>query len=272
MNKTNETAIITGANGGIGFEITRAVAQAGYKVIMACRNTGDATTKRDILIQETGNKQIEVRYVDQASLSSVKLFADELLKEKPTIKLLMNNAGTISRTFGTTGEGFEQTVCINYIAHFLLVRKLLPLMKEGSRIVNMVSCTYPLGKIDLPDFFTQGRKGKFRRLSVYSNTKLALLLFTFELAERLKEKGITVNAADPGIVSTNMITMHQWFDPLADLFFRPFIRTPRKGASTAIELLLEEKHLYTSGQVCAGKQIRPLSPRFTAHPSQKELW
>lgn len=74
--------------------------------------------------------------------------------------------------------------------------------------------------------FSSGEKGSFWRIPIYSNTKLALLLFTIELAERLRARGITVNAADPGIVSTNIIRMDQWFDPLTDIFFRPFIRTP----------------------------------------------
>ena len=112
-------------------------------------------------------------------------------------------------------------------------------MGEGTRIVNMVSCTYAIGKLDFPDFFLRGRKGSFWRIPIYSNTKLALLLFTIELAERLRARGITVNAADPGIVSTNIIRMDQWFDPLTDIFFRPFIRTPLQGAATAIGLLLD---------------------------------
>ena len=83
----------------------------------------------------------------------------------------------------------------------------------------MVSCTYAIGKLDFPDFFTKGRKGVFWRIPIYSNTKLALTLFTLKLADELCERGITVNAADPGIVSTDMITMHMWFDPLTDIFF-----------------------------------------------------
>ena len=77
-------------------------------------------------------------------------------------------------------------------------------MGKGSRILNMVSCTYAIGKLDFPDFFIKGKKGSFWRIPVYSNTKLALTLFTFELAERLKERGVVVNAADPGIVSQTL--------------------------------------------------------------------
>ena len=139
-----------------------------------------------------------------------------------------------------TEDGLERTVSVNYVAPYLLTRKLIPLMEKGSRIVNMVSCTYAIGRLDFPDFFHLGKRGGFWRIPVYSNTKLALTLFTVNLANRVKEKGIVVNAADPGIVSTDIITMHMWFDPLTDILFRPFIRTPRQGAATAVHLLLDE--------------------------------
>ena len=98
------------------------------------------------------------------------------------------------------------------------------------------------------------------------------MLFTMELSERLREKGITVNAADPGIVSTNIITMHQWFDPLTDLFFRPFIRTPKQGASTAVGLLLDEAVAGVSGQLYASSHRKQLSEKYLCHVQQKQLW
>lgn len=141
----------------------------------------------------------------------------------------MNNAGTMETGLHITDDGFERTVSVNYLGPYLLTRKLLPALTCGARIVNMVSCTYAIGHLDFPDFFRQGRKGSFWRIPVYSNTKLALMLFTIELSERLREKGITVNAADPGIVSTDIITMHQWFDPLTDIFSAPLSARRRKG-------------------------------------------
>ena len=131
-----------------------------------------------------------------------------------------------------TEDGLERTVSVNYVGPYLLTRKLLPLMGEGSRIVNMVSCTYAIGHLDFPDFFLRGKKGGFWRIPIYSNTKLALTLFTIDLASRVKHKDIVVNAADPGIVSTNIITMHMWFDPLTDILFSLHSVTPRKGAAT----------------------------------------
>ena len=172
----------------------------------------------------------------------------------------------------TTADGLERTVSVNYVGPYLLTRKLLPLMDKGSRIVNMVSCTYAIGRLDFPDFFTKGRKGSFWRIPVYSNTKLALTLFTLKLAEQLRERGITVNAADPGIVSTDIITMQMWFDPLTDIFFRPFIRTPRQGADTAIRLLLDKEWEQTSGRLFASGRPKTLSAKFTPHAQQNELW
>ena len=265
-------AVITGADGGMGMEITRAVAAAGYKVIMACRDPEIAEEKRQLIMRETGNIALEIVPVNLASLSSTASFANELLQRGEVITLLMNNAGTMETRRCITEDGLERTVSVNYVAPYLLTRKLLPLMGEGSRIVNMVSCTYAIGQLDFPDFFLRGKKGAFWRIPIYSNTKLALTLFTIALSKKVKEKGIIVNAADPGIVSTKIITMHMWFDPLTDLFFRPFIRTPRQGAATAISLLLDEDAGKRTGTLNVSCHPKQLSEKFFHHVQMKELW
>ena len=263
-------AVITGADGGM--EITRAVATAGYKVIMACRDPEIAEEKRQLIMRETGNIALEIVPVNLASLSSTASFANELLQRGEAITLLMNNAGTMETRRCITEDGLERTVSVNYVAPYLLTRKLLPLMGKGSRIVNMVSCTYAIGKLDFPDFFLRGKKGAFWRIPIYSNTKLALTLFTIALSKKVKEKGIIVNAADPGIVSTKIITMHMWFDPLTDIFFRPFIRTPRQGAATAISLLLDEDAGKRTGTLNVSCHPKQLSEKFFHHVQMKELW
>ena len=265
-------AVITGADGGMGMEITRAVAAAGYKVIMACRDPEIAEEKRQLIMRETGNIALEIVPVNLASLSSTASFANELLQRGEVITLLMNNAGTMETRRCITEDGLERTVSVNYVAPYLLTRKLLPLMGEGSRIVNMVSCTYAIGKLDFPDFFLRGKKGAFWRIPIYSNTKLALTLFTIALSKKVKEKGIIVNAADPGIVSTKIITMHMWFDPVTDIFFRPFIRTPRQGAATAISLLLDEDAGKRTGTLNVSCHPKQLSEKFFHHVQMKELW
>lgn len=265
-------AIITGADGGMGTEITRAVALGGYRVVMACCNLEKAEMKKEQVIMDTGNPDIEVDFIDLASLASVSAFAEKIWARGEKLTLLMNNAGTMETGRHYTEDGLERTVSVNYVGPYLLTRKLLPLMEKGSRVVNMVSCTYAIGRLDFPDFFYQGKKGSFWRIPVYSNTKLALTLFTLELASRVKERGIVVNAADPGIVSTDIITMHLWFDPLTDIFFRPFIRTPRQGAATAVGLLLEEDAGKRTGTLNVSGLLVRLSKKYLPHVQQKELW
>lgn len=272
MRMEKKLAVITGADGGMGTEITRAVARAGYRVIMACYDPEKAEVKRRMLAEETGNADLEVRAINLASLASVAAFADRLLQEGAPLALLMNNAGTMETGRHITEDGLERTVSVNYVGPYLLTRKLLPLMGEGSRVVNMVSCTYAIGRLDFPDFFLRGKKGAFWRIPIYSNTKLALTLFTIELARRVKERGIVVNAADPGIVSTNIITMHMWFDPLTDILFRPFIRTPRQGAATAVSLLLDEEAGRRTGTLNVSCRPKALSDKYLHHRQADELW
>lgn len=265
-------AIITGADSGMGYEETRAVAEQGFYTIMACYCPKAAEEKCKQLINETGNNNIEVIGIDLANLESVKAFADQVKERFEHLDLLMNNAGTMETGRHMTVDGLERTVSVNYVGPYLLTRLLLPLMGQGSRIVNMASLVYRVGHLDFPDFFTRGRKGAFWRIPVYSNTKLAITLFTLDLASRLKDKGITVNASDPGIVDTEIIRMQMFFDPLTDIFFRPFIRTPRQGADTAIHLLLDEDKAEQTGTFNRSNHIVKLSEKYQQHKQMSELW
>lgn len=265
-------AIITGADGGMGYEEAKAVAQKGYHTIMACYCPKLAMAKCKKMIEETGNPNIEVLGLNLADLASVRRFADEVKNRFERLDLLMNNAGTIATGYEITVDGLERTVSVNYVGPYLLTRLLLPLMGQGSRIVNMASCVYRLGALDFPEFFERGRKGCFQRIHIYSNTKLAITLFTFELADRLRERGITVNAADPGVVSTGIIRMQMFFDPLTDIFFRPFIRTPRQGADTAIRLLLDEDKAGQTGTFSRSNRVRDLGEKYQHHKQRQELW
>ena len=265
-------AIITGAGTGMGFEEAKAVAGKGFHTIMACHHPEAAEERRQAIVKATGNEHVEVVGIDLADLSSVRRFADQINVRFQHLDLLMNNAGTLETGLHITQDNMERTVQVNYVGPYLLTRLLLPLMGEGSRIVNMVSLTYRVGSLDFPDFFQRGRKGSFWRIPIYSNSKLALTLFTFDLAERLRDKGITVNAADPGIVSTDIIRMHNFIDPLTDIFFRPFIRTPRQGADTAIRLLLDEDKATQTGTFNRSGRIIDVGDKFVHHKQMHELW
>ena len=266
-----ELAIITGADGGMGEYITCAHAKAGYQVIMACYDAEHGKSIRDKIVESTGNQDVEVRQVDLSSLSSVKDFADRIIGEGKPIKRLMNNAGILTTNQRKSADGLETLVSVNYVAPYYLTRRLLPLMGEGTRIVNTVSCTYAIGTIQ-DRFFENGRNGAFFRIPVYSNTKLALFLFTQELAERVKDKGILVNASDPGIVSTNMIRMNAWFDPITDLVYRPLIKTPAQGASTAIHVSLSDDVKGVIGSLFAESKKKNAAKRVVNYPKRKKLW
>ena len=139
-------AVITGADGGMGTEITRAVACAGYDVIMACYSSSKAETKCRELVKETGNEKIEVWQIDLASLASVRAFADRMLRQKTPVALLMNNAGTMETGLHITEDGLERTVSVNYVGPYLLTRLLLPLM--GGEPALSIWCLVPMQSVN----------------------------------------------------------------------------------------------------------------------------
>ena len=267
-----ELAIITGADGGMGQEITKELAQIGYPIIMACKNKQKATPICEQIKKETGNTQIEIREIDLASLTSINAFTEQLLKEGRPISRLMNNAGILTTPIRKTEDGLNTIISVNYVGPYMLTRQLLPLMHSGSRIVNTVSCSSIIGKIEPKVFFEKGKSGPFFRIPVYGNSKLALHLFTQELAKQIQKRGITANASDPGIVNTNMITMQACFDPITDLIFRPFIKTAAQGAATAVHLALSEEAKGKSGCCYVNCKEKKQSKRMQSHPFQRILW
>ena len=268
-----KVAIITGANGGMGYEEAKEALQQGYYTIMACYCPSRSEARRQQMIEETGRYDVEIMALDLSNLQSVREFADKIKAKFEHIDILMNNAGTLETGYHTTVDGLERTVSVNYVGPYLLTRLLLPLMGKGSRIVNMSSCSYILGKLRFPEFFTKGRKGFWQRILVYSNSKLAFTLFSLDLAKRVKGQGITVNAADPGVVNTKIIHLqNKLLDPIADLFFRPFIRTPRQGADTAIHLMFDAEKEGQTGTFCRSNKIMKLGDKYVHHKQMQELW
>lgn len=268
-----KVAIITGANGGMGYEEAKEALLQGYHTVMACYCPSRSEARRQQMIEETGCTDVEIIGLDLSNLQSVCEFVDQIKTKFSHIDLLMNNAGTLETGFHTTVDGLERTISVNYVGPYLLTRLLIPLMGKGSRIVNMTSCSYILGKLQFPEFFTKGRKGFWQRILVYSNSKLAITLFTLELAKRIKNKGITVNAADPGVVNTKIIRLQILFlDTLANIFFRPIIRSPRKGAETAIHLLFDKDKEGQTGTFCRSNKIVKLGDKYMHHKHMQTLW
>ena len=261
--------IVTGASAGIGTEIALALAHAGYAVIMACRNLPKAQPARDRIAAETGNNEVEVLPLDLASFRSIVDFSETLKSRNYRCDVLINNAGTMSKAYETTADGLELTVGVNYAGTYLLTRLLLPMMNAGGRIVNTTSITHKIGRVG-EELLTPSPES-YRRFSAYPDSKLAVLLFTIELNKQLAGHNISAYAADPGIVNTDMITMHQWFDPLADLFFRPFIKSTKKGAATAIHLATADS-TQLKDTLYANCRPQKITQSIIDHPYREKLW
>ena len=238
-------AIVTGASGGIGRAITAALAAQGFRIVMACRNREKAETVRRRIAAESGNSGITVETLDLASFASIRAFAARIAGYGQPVSLLVNNAGAMFPDFGTTPDGFERTMATNCLGPVLLTELLLPSMKlpdtsekrstpevATARIVNTVSLTAHFARLGKE--FLRPSAAHYGRFRAYGRSKRALLAYTAELAGRTKGSGIVVNAADPGIVDTDIISMQCWYDPLADRLFRPLIRSPRRGAQAAL--------------------------------------
>lgn len=227
-----KTCIITGANTGIGKETARQLADLGAKVIMVCRNKKKGEKARKEIIQTTKNENIELLICDLASLQDVKRFSEEFLANHSELHAIVNNAGVFSMKKTLTKDGYESTFAVNYLAHFYLTRLLLPLLKKSShsRIINLSSNIHKFYKIKFKDLML---KKRYNGQQAYSNSKAAMVLFTYKLARELKESGITVNAVNPGHVETQMTTIDlpKWFIKIRDSIVKH--QTTEEGAKTS---------------------------------------
>lgn len=226
--------IVTGASGSIGLAAVKSLLSKDMPVIMACRNVKKATSQRDVLIKQFPHSEIEILELDLNSLSSIKLFSENIKSQGFKVNRLLNNAGIICRDFSVNEDGFETTVAVNYLGPVYLTKLMIPLMEDGFRIVNTVSVTRGVSKLD-EHFFDLDKK-KFSQLGTYGKSKYALFLSSLTLSENIKNGSVSLT--DPGVVDSNMISMHRWFDPIADVLFRPFCKSPEKGAMPAVNALL----------------------------------
>lgn len=226
--------IVTGATGSIGLAATKSLLSKDLPVIMACRNIKKANSQRDILIKEFPHSEIDVIELDLNSLYSIRTFTENIKNQGFKVDKLLNNAGIICRDFTVNDDGFETTVAVNYLGPLYLTQLMIPLMSDDFTVVNTVSVTRGVSKLD-KHFFDLDKK-RFSQLGTYGKAKYSLFLSSLTLSEKIKNG--RVNLTDPGVVDSNMISMHRWFDPLADVLFRPFCKSPEKGAIPAVNALL----------------------------------
>jgi NAD(P)-dependent dehydrogenase (short-subunit alcohol dehydrogenase family) len=227
--------LVTGSTSGIGKVTARELAKQGATVVLVSRTRAKGEATQTEITQATGNPHVELLVADLSLLADVRRLASEFQHTYSHLHLLVNNAGCAYPTRTLTSEGLEATLVVNYLAPFLLTELLLDTLKASApaRIVNVSSAQHANAHIDFDNL--QGEK-KYGNLSTYNQAKLAVLLWTYELARRLKGTGVTVNALHPGITATNfpsgMTGVLAWGMKLS----KPFLLTPEKGAQTTLYL------------------------------------
>ncbi len=269
--------IVTGATGSIGLAAVKSLLSKDLPVIMACRNIRKADSQRDSLIKEFPHSDIDVLELDLNSLASIRTFVEEIKNQGFKVDKLLNNAGIICRDFTVNDDGFETTLAVNYLGPLYLSKLMIPLMDDGFNIVNTVSVTRGVSKLD-EHFFDLDKK-RFSQLGAYGKAKYALFLSSLTLSETIKNG--SVNLTDPGVVNSNMISMHRWFDPLADVLFRPFCKSPEKGAIPAVNALFYKSTdngqqstdlVQKNVKLFSGNKSKLISQKHYDNPMRKWLW
>ncbi len=203
---SSKVIIITGANSGIGFEAARALVQKGAEVVLASRDHKKAQNALIELQDEVLHAKLNFIPLDLASLDSIRFFADQYKSQYNRLDVLLNNAGIMMVPYGLTEDGFEKQLGINHLGHFALTGRLIDylLKTPNSRVVNISSNAHYGGVMDFSDLFYE-KKG-YTPMGAYSRSKLANLLFTYELQRRLdaRQAGTMALAAHPGISATGL--------------------------------------------------------------------
>ncbi len=207
-DQSGKVAVVTGANSGLGYHTALELARNGARVVVASRS--DVRGKEAVarIVAAVPDADLDLRGLDLADLSNIRAFADGLRSSYPTIDLLINNAGVMAIPRSLTADGFEMQFGTNHLGHFALTGLLLPslLAAPAARVVTVSSTAHKPGHIDFDDLMAERR---YRRWNVYSNSKLANLLFTYELQRKLAAAGSAAIAvaAHPGTSATNLVTV-----------------------------------------------------------------
>ena len=194
-----KVCLVTGSSSGIGFVTARELAKMGAIVVMVCRNRAKGEAARAEIKEASGNDQVHLIVADLSELSQVRRVANEFKQRYTQLHVLVNNAGGANSEHKITSDGLEFNFATNYLAPFLLTELLLDVLKASApaRIINVSSSAHAQGKINFADL--QGAQ-RYSVVKAYSQSKLAQIYFTYELASRLEGTGVTVNALHPGMV------------------------------------------------------------------------
>jgi NAD(P)-dependent dehydrogenase (short-subunit alcohol dehydrogenase family) len=263
--------MVTGANSGIGKETAEKLAELGATVVMVCRNRDRGEKAVAEVRKRSGGRAVELLLADFASLSSVRGLAREFGEKHGSLNVLVNNAGLARLRRSVTVDGFETTFQVDYLSHFLLTNLLLESLKKGapSRVVNVSSDSHYGGRVNFDDL--QMERG-YSVMKAYSQSKLALVLFTYELARRLEGTGVTVNCLHPGAVATGIFG--NALGPFAFLgkVSRLFLISPQEGAETPVYLASSPEVEGVTGRYFERKREKKSSADSYERALAEKLW
>jgi NAD(P)-dependent dehydrogenase (short-subunit alcohol dehydrogenase family) len=268
----NRRVIVTGANAGIGRATTEGLAQLGANVIMVCRDKKKAEKALKDIQEETGNNNLDLMICDFASLNSISEFVQDFKKKYNKLDVLVNNHGAVFLTKSYTEDGLESTFAVNHLGYFSLTLQLLESLKLGTnpKIVNVSSSSnYRVKKLEIEDY--NWEKRRYYLMDAYAESKLYNIMFTFFLAEKLKEFNITVNCLHPGYVKTK-IGLNNFFLKLLKPLVKMGGMSLEEGAKTSLYVIESSELDEVTGKFFV--KLKDKKPNELAYDKekQKELW
>ena len=263
--------LVTGSTSGIGKVTARELANRGAIVVLVSRSRAKGEATQAEIKQATGNQHVELLVADLSVLEDVRRLAAEFQQTHGHLHLLLNNAGCAYPTRTLTSEGFEATLAVNYLAPFLLTELLLDTLKASApaRIVNVSSAQHANASLEFDNL--QGEK-KYANLRNYNQAKLALLLWTYELARRLEGTGVTVNALHPGVTASNFVDGMNGPAAWAMKVLKPFLLTVEQGAQTTLYLATSPQVEGVTGKYFVKSQEKQSSSRSYDQTVGSRLW
>lgn len=263
--------IVTGATSGIGEATARALAERGATLTIVGRDLAKSEEVASRIRRLTGNPNVEYMLADLSSLDQIRGLAEQFRAKHKLLHVLINNAGATFSKRRETVDGFEMTWATNYLSHFLLTNLLLDLLKASapSRIVNVSSGLHGRARLDFDDLQLKRNYSMYR---AYDNSKLAIILFTYELARRLAGTGVTANALGPGLVKTNLGKNDDRLTRLAKGFADLFALSAEEGARTSVYLASSPEVEGVTGKYFKkGREVRSSDASYDVEVARR-LW
>lgn len=268
----NSVVVITGANSGIGKATALALAKTGATVVMLSRSQVRGEEALGDVREKSGSDSVHLMLCDLASLRSIEDFCLEFRKGFKRLDVLINNAGVILPRRHETQDGFELQFGVNHLGHFFLTNRLLDMIiaSAPARIVNVSSGAHKAGRIHFEDI---NLTRNYSMIRAYGQSKLANILFTTELAERLQGTGVTVNSLHPGFVGTGIgVNRETGFGRMISKLMTYISLTPEQGAETSVYLATSSEVEGVTGQYFYKKKPAPTSERALDKAAAKRLW